>query len=231
MSRAVEYVLTRGGVIERRDITTNPIQLPANIQDQLAAYINMKIPAMFMLESNPVDICAKQGAQTFYSVSLDALILNTSFRMNGKVMFPVFNGTDNVMSLPWPAQKNMTLRFVVLSVHDPLGKKHRLGQVYLIAYDEKKQAYKLPLANLYDDCRLCHGQNSPWVRTGADVVLEALRNFGTSRWNGDLWKDAEKSQKMFSFQATQEGFNPIPVEDWKPLCDKVATPITELATP
>lgn len=230
MASGVEYILQRGGQIIRRRTEEVDLQVTDHIISQLTSTQKMQVRDCFMLEDKPVTLTVYPSLNNYYSLTLDSIILNTSFRVVGKTLTPVFSANDNIMSLPWPAQENMVIRLTIATAQDPTTWKHQLQNVYLFAFDiNTKQCYKLPIANLYDDGRLCHGQPRKSFRTGADCVLDTWRLFGQSRWNGDLWKNAEQSQQMFSYTVTPDGFTPNKVEKWQQLCYVIGTPISEIS--
>jgi hypothetical protein len=105
----------------------------------------------------------------------------------------------------------------------------RLDGNWLFAFSQSNRGYRLPLPNLHDDCRICTGSFPDHYPTGAEAVLASLEQFRKSKWNADLMRTAEESQKFFRFQATNETFATLPIEaaDWTSLCEKVSTDLME----
>ena len=62
-----------------------------------------------------------------------------------------------------------------------------------------------------------------------DCVRASLEQFNRSKWNADLMRTSEQSQKFFRFQPTPATFETLPIEadQWTTLCNKVATVIME----
>ena len=93
---------------------------------------------------------------------------------------------------------------------------------WLFACDADKRGYRLPLPNLHDDCRICTGAFDD-LGNGRRCVTASLEQFRKSKWNADLMRTSEQSQKFFRFQPTKETFETLPIQadDWTTLCDKV----------
>jgi hypothetical protein len=105
----------------------------------------------------------------------------------------------------------------------------RVSGNWLFACDGHHRSYRLPLPNLHDDCLLCTGSFADEYPSAAEGITASLEQFRKSKWNADLMRTAEQSQKFFRFQPTNETFTTLPIEaaDWTTLCDKVSTEIAE----
>lgn len=100
---------------------------------------------------------------------------------------------------------------------------------YLFACDTRNRAYRLPLPNLFDDCKVCTGEFAHTHPSGATAVAASVEQFRASQWNSDLMPAVERAQQCFRFQPTHESFAtlPVAVPDWTTLCDKVSTAVSE----
>ncbi len=131
------------------------------------------------------------------------------------------------MPLVWRAPKEVRLAFVVRT--EFANDCARVCGNWLFACDADQRGYRLPLPNLHDDCLICTGNFDDRYGSGAECVTASLEQFRKSKWNADLMRTIERSQKFFRFAPTNETFTTLPLEaaDWTTLCDKVSTTITE----
>ncbi len=108
----------------------------------------------------------------------------------GKVLTPDFWTRDPGLdlSLPWASHPGMAIYFVV--VMDRPNALFRLNNAYIVGSDTTStvKGWLLPpIANLYDDGRICMG-NEPvkCCPTIADQWIAALAHFNAARFNPDL---------------------------------------------
>ena len=162
--------------------------------------------------------------------------------LEDKTLVPVFIKDDApnaanypVMPLVWECPKDMVLLFVArIYNHDNVNEKmmtHKDQSCFLIAYNQQKQAWLLPLPNLYEDTAICMGQFDGISTNAARSFGVALEQFDKSSWNSDLIEKSriEASKLMFRFKADKTETTCIPFTgDWTQLCQKKATPITAL---
>jgi hypothetical protein len=146
----------------------------------------------------------------------------------GGVLVPKFaSTTDLQLPLVWKVPTGIRLVFVTRTEFSELST--RIDGNWLFAFNEAGNAFRLPLPNLHDDCRICMGSFKNVYSTALDCVAASLQQFNQSKWNADLMRTVEQSQKFFRFQPTNETFEtlPIAVTDWTTLCDKVSTALME----
>jgi hypothetical protein len=165
---------------------------------------------------------------TIWSVPIDHLVLNARFRLINNVLLPVFaSSTDVEMPLVWRAPKEVRLVFAVRTelATDCI----KIGGNWLFACDKDNRGYRLPLPNLHDDCLICTGNFDDRYDSGGECLTASLEQFRKSKWNADLMRTVEQSQKFFRFQPTNETYETLPIQadDWTTLCDKVSTAIME----
>jgi hypothetical protein len=165
---------------------------------------------------------------TIWSVPIDRIVLNARFRLVNEVLVPAFgSATDLEMPLVWRAPEDVRLVFVIRT---EFSDDHlEMGGNWLFACDSDNRGYRLPLPNLHDDCRICTGNFPDRYDTGCECVIACLEQFRKSKWNADLMRTVEQSQKFFRFKPTNEAFETLPIQaaDWTALCDKVSTAILE----
>jgi len=165
---------------------------------------------------------------TLYTVALDRLPLHTRFRLVADVLVPAFaSESDLELALVWQAPRDMRLAFAVHTEAED-GAVVILNN-YLFACDTRNRAYRLPLPNLFDDCKVCTGEFGRTQPSGAAAVAASVEQFRASQWNADLMRTVERSQQCFRFQPTNDTFTTLPdaVPDWTTLCDKVSTAVSE----
>ena len=115
------------------------------------------------------------------------------------------------MPLVWHAPKPVRLAFVVRAQSNDDDNVTVVGN-WLLACDADHRGYRLPLPNLYEDCKLCTGQFDASYGSGAECVTASLEQFRKSKWNADLMRTVERSQKFFRFAPTNETFTTLPIE-------------------
>lgn len=228
-----EYVLKSDGKVMRRPVALScPEEREVLLTDALwTALRNNQTTtvrnAFQVGPFSPVHL-AISAAFTFATVPLPQLSLHTAIETDDKQIVPTFfkDGEERV-TLQWDPPKDCRL-FLMLHV-SPLatvdGTSYVSRQQYLYAVDSDKATFRLPLPNLYDDCRICSGMgaegfHAPFI---SDLVVTAVSSIANSQWNSDLLKSLETSQKFFRFSGTAEGFKTIPVRNWQRLCATVGT--------
>ena len=165
---------------------------------------------------------------TIWSVPIDRIPLHARFRLVNQVLVPMFASVNDLeMPLVWKAPEAVKLMFVVGTNAD--GESVSVFGNWLFACDQNKRGYRLPLPNLHDDCRICTGTFDGDRETAFECIQASLEQFNKSKWNADLLRTVEQSQKFFRFHPTNETFETLPIqsEDWTVLCEKVSTAIME----
>ena len=158
-----------------------------------------------------------------------------------KTLTPVFlRETDAaakdypLMPLVWPVPEDMVLLFAarLLCHNEP---RERIATApdqscYLVAYNQKKQAFLLPLPNLYGDAAICMGQFNGQADSAAQAFMLALAQFDKSSWNSDLLENRiDHAQALFRFKEQATETEAIPFQgDWSKHCEKISTPVTLL---
>ena len=165
---------------------------------------------------------------TIWSVPINRIPLLARFRLINGLLVPMFaSSTDIEMPLVWKAPSDVRLVFAISTkTEDDFVS---VDGNWLFACDQDKRGYRLPLPNLHDDCRICTGAFDGDQETAFECVKASLDQFNQSKWNSDLMRTIEQSQKFFRFRPTNETFETLPIQsdDWTLLCDKVSTAIME----
>lgn len=171
------------------------------------------------------------------TIGLDRIRLNTSYVMEEGVLVPTFKarGRENdndapVMPLEWMVQKaapRLKLWMLTYTKHNQADntRPFHLGESWLIATSQTNRHYRLPLPNVYSDCKICMGDFTKTGGTLAECLHNDLRQFFSSNWNADLAPDMESARKMFRFKPSNEGTETLPViGNWNNLCGRVSIP-------
>jgi hypothetical protein len=222
-----EYIVTQEGSIVRRTTDEQELQITDAVITKLGTKAKRGAYSVFEVDNYNCHICLS-GNGAYITLQLQSLSFTSPFRMVGEVMVPSFtNKEDPILSLGWaPVGENAKdLRLILLIC---CNSANEFVQANLFAYDKKGTAYRLPLPNVHDDCRLCLGHYLATGATLAETVHRCLRQLAASQWNTDLLKSLELSQKMFRWQPKNEQFEVLPPDEhWTRLCEKVSTAMME----
>jgi len=172
-----------------------------------------------------VSLSAMANGQRMFSMPVFKMSLNTRFAPDSSgVLTPVFEAGDGpTLPIFWVPPGTMKL---VLSII--LGPKFENLNQYLTAHDKTGRLWRLPVSNLYQDCRLCPGTAN---YLGSQSCLSSLQvaweQFRLSKWNSDLYVDSsparrKATERMFRFKPSDAEFIQLPLDgDWTDLCEKV----------
>ena len=222
-----EILLKQDGTLTERVIHERDLNAEQSVLDALTDRVTRIIRnALSIPEWGFVHASVGVG-ETVWTAAIRKIPLHARFRLINGILVPVFaSATDLEMPLVWHAPDSVLLAFVVRT--EFTDDSHHITGNWLFACDIDHRGYRLPLPNLHDDCLICTGNFINQYDTGSEAVIASLKQFGTSKWNADLMRTVERSQKFFRFQPTNETFTTLPVEgEWTALCDKVSTNIME----
>jgi hypothetical protein len=223
----IEIIIKENGVLTERVIRERDLQAEGDVLDALTADVTriqrhvMAIPDWGMVQAN-VGL-----TDTVWSVPIQQLPLKARFRVVNGILVPMFaSHTELEMPMVWQAPAEVRLVFVV-QTEMAVNQVTVMGN-WLFAFKQDK-AYRLPLPNLHDDCRLCTGEFADSYDSAANAIGASLEQFRRSKWNADLMRTVAESQKFFRFRPTNETFETLPVDetDWTVLCNKVSTAFME----
>lgn len=223
-----EIIIRENGVLTERVIRERDLEAGQSVLDALTDEVTRSLRNVLTVPDWGVAHANVGLTDTIWSVPIDRIPLNARFRLINGVLVPAFaSPTDVEMPLVWRAPKEVRLVFVVRSefANDCL----KIDGNWLFACDKDNRGYRLPLPNLHDDCLICTGNFDDRYDSGGECLTASLEQFRKSKWNADLMRTVEQSQKFFRFQPTNETFETLPVQaaDWTTLCDKVSTAIME----
>jgi RES domain-containing protein len=158
------------------------------------------------------------------NMPLNSIPLTTVYLLDGEVLYPAFDSEGPTMPMIWVPPTTMR---VILSV--VLGDANQETCQFLTAFDPQGRCWRLPLSNLYEDCKLCPGTNSD-SQVNASMIHGAQRvwqQFQRSIWQKDLYTSQGDSirkatRNLFRFIAKDKGFiQQPPVGDWEASCKKI----------
>jgi hypothetical protein len=223
-----EIILRKSGAITERTIRERDLDAGQSVLDAFTDGVTRTIRNALVLPDWGTAHASAGLNDTIWSIPIDRIPLHARFRLINGVLVPAFaSATDLEMPLVWKAPAELRLVFVVQTELDEA--RVVLDGNWLFACDQNNRAYRLPLPNLHDDCRICTGEFETYYGSGGECVAASLEQFRKSKWNADLMRTVERSQKFFRFRPTNDTFETLPIEtsDWTTLCDKVSTAISE----
>lgn len=235
-----EYVMSSEGKLYRRDYKVMELEVTQAAIDGIGSSIVRKTLNAFMTKDWGMTHIAQGGdGHVYLTTEIKRIPLRAPFKLSGKegeqFLIPVFDSkTEETLSLEWKELAGMTLLFLQMCKVEPSASVPRTWtsvKAWLFAADNNNRHFKLPLPNIYDDCRVCEGDWQRYASSAQESVTRALAQFEKSEWNADLWRDPAASQKMFRFMPKKEGFDQMPPQasDWTQLCVKVSLEISKYA--
>jgi len=223
-----EIIIRENGTLTRRVIRERDLDAEQSVLDALTEGVTRIIRNVLSLPEWGLVHANVGHHDTIWSVVIDRIPLHARFRLINNVLVPAFaSASDLEMPLVWRAPQEVRLAFVVRTAVE--NDCVKVDGNWLFACDQDNRGYRLPLPNLHDDCLICTGNFDDRYDSGGECVTASLEQFRKSKWNADLMRTVERSQKFFRFQPTNETFETLPIEaaDWTTLCDKVSTDIME----
>lgn len=222
-----EIIIQNDGVLIERTIRERELCAEQTVLDALTEPVTRVIRNVFVIADWGTVHANVAANDTLWSLAIDRIPLNARFRLINDVLVPVFaSPTDLEMPLVWKAPKDLKLIFAISTTFEE--EEVSVSGNWLFACRDKWM-YRLPLPNLHDECSICMGSFESGGATVTECILASIEQFSKSKWNADLMRTTEQSQKFFRFKPTNETFQILPVaaEDWTALCEKVSTTITE----
>jgi hypothetical protein len=222
-----EIILNPDGSFLERLLNERPLNVGQGVLDTLTENVVRTVRNVFHIP-NWGNVHASVGLHdVLWCIALDRIPLHARFKLINQVMVPMFaSSTDLEMPLMWKVPQSVKVVFCVLTKADD-GFVSVEGN-WLFACDQDKRGFRLPLPNLHDDCRICTGQFEGDQETALECVKASLDQFAVSKWNSDLMRTIEQSQKFFRFLPTKDTFEPLAVQgEWTGLCSKVSTALFE----
>jgi hypothetical protein len=227
-----EIVIAEDGALIERTLRERHLEIEQTVFEELTSEATRIIRNVMTIPEWGVAHANVGLHDTLWSVAIDRIPLRARFRLANKVLVPAFACvSEPEMPLVWRAPAEVRLIFVIRTEFSE-GKAIVCGN-WLFAWSDDNNGYRLPLPNLHDDCLICTGEFEHCYPTVFEGLAASLAQFGRSKWNSDLMRDSERSQKFFRFRPTAEGFETLPIEaqPWTGLCDKVSTALMERIVP
>lgn len=231
MKEQSAYVILPTGRLEKWVITRQAVNATESIAAQFTKSLPVKIPAAFEVRGMPFNLHLETGNPGNYNClcKIKSLPLRVAL-----VPSPIAKKEDNIMvpdlaessvktiDMVWTPPDNCLLVYMV-QIHwrTPY---HYATNNYLYAYSDTG-IYKLPLGNLYDDCKICTGDYNSRCNTISEVAKVSMDQFINSRWNTHLIRELDRMHRMFRWKATPDSFDQMPTDgNWKTLSTKVSVP-------
>lgn len=228
----VEHIFDSEGRLFRETKSRIEIQLTPEIARSMVTDMQHKVTNLARHPLGAVHLCADPAGYCYYTVDLKELPLRTAFTATDDVLTPQFDSDrDPVLALKWVPPADLRLRFFMRVYHHSLNRQQ--GDIcYLFAFSEDNNAWHLPLGNLFDDCRICMGEERFTGPSQMDVLNSALSQFEKSEWNADLWRGDVRmaTKRLFRFKASNEKMTQLPIEGagWMAHCQKVGVELARL---
>jgi hypothetical protein len=223
-----EFIIRDNGTITERTVRERDLEAEESVLEALTSEVSRTVRNVMTIPEWGTMHASVGLEDTIWSVPIDRIPLHARFGVINKVLVPMFASTAEMeMPLVWQAPPEVRLVFVVRT--EITDGKHVIGGNWLFAYNKENRGYRLPLPNLHDDCNICTGAFTVSYKSAGEGVAASLEQFKKSKWNADLMRTTEKSQKFFRFCPTNETFETLPIlaTNWTTLCDKVSTALME----
>ena len=222
-----EIILQTDGSFVKRLVSERVLDAGQSVLDTLTENLARQVRNVFHIPGWGAVHASVGQNDTLWSVPIDRIPLHARFRLINQVMVPMFaSGTDIEMPLVWKVPAGVKVVFAVLTKQED--DIVSVEGNWLFACDADKRGYRLPLPNLHAECLICTGAFDGDQETAFDCVKASLEQFGKSKWNADLMRTSEQSQKFFRFQPTKDSFETLPIQgEWTGLCNKISTALWE----
>jgi len=231
-----EVILNPDGKVFRRavssvEVALNERSLIASLQESMS----LTLRDAFLLEKRWVSLLLSTSGPSitaFATIAMPYLHLNAPFRVleDGKVTVPVFEpaGSDRpVFTVDWDvatatAGKARCWLLVHAAAAGP-DSSWGLGECWLCLTSSSNRTYRMPMANVYDNCRVCMGEYAKVHTNLFNALRAALTQFEASAWNSDLRKPVDRIESFFRFKQSDSGFETLPCNgQWSNLCERVS---------
>ena len=231
------YVLNDQGDFERLEMPGTLKGVPVNFDPAIIAALRSALPfwiknwQLNQEHGNMISLCVL-GSDIYVSCALRELKIKANWRADEKtkLLLPAWGDkTFPEMNMVWTPPKDMQLRFILQATTDPTKTGYNDGRycvqrVFLVAFDSNRNAYQLPLPNLYSDGRIC--LPDPIVKVNVclyDMFAYFYRVISDSLWNNHLIKEDGKnwdlSPEIFRFEPDENGFKQAPIKkEWNKAC-------------
>jgi len=229
-------ISAENGTFERVEVYRSPLSSVDSVLKTLAQDIPVFVKDLFVIPpGRNVHIAFSSKLMTLVT-ELPSLRINTFWTLvkpedkKKKGYFtPAFHNRNNNTAIQlapeWKPPANMKVFFCNhfdQSAQDGVFRHSRASLVAIKTDDVKnRNHYKLPITNLYENCKLCLGSVSVGALITSAVILKpfadqmqlAVDLFNSSTWNSDLIQHVDISQCNKLFRISVED-NATTVEPW-----------------
>lgn len=231
MNVITKYVFDPDGKLYRESTNRAEIQITDEIAKAMCADVAMTTRAAFEME-NVVHVGMSIDARNdiWWTLRLPHLHIRCPWILHERTWIPALDSLDDpVTDMVWYPPEGMTLALMCCTQYRHASNGARkTGYVYLFAMTRDGISWRLPLGNIYDDCRICMGDENFIAPTHRQCVQMILNQFTNSTWNSDLWTSRNRTQAMFRFRPLDQGFEQLPPpNDWTSQCSRVGNVITD----
>lgn len=227
------FTINPDGRIQRVSIVVDDLTMNNDILSRFATENPVKLPNLIasgVLGSGAIgNIGVSCRLKSFtFTIPVGVLPMRAAFSIKDGILMPDFTAAKpELMDLKWEVITGMR---VFLLVYCPVDSKTIWCEnQFLVAYDAAGRMYRLPVSNVYEDCRLCTGSYSSEGSTYMDVLCKAWNQFTMSNWQKDLVDRGgdnaiSNAQAMFRYKPNEKsGFEQLPpaASDWTGFCKKI----------
>lgn len=235
MTTKTTIVVHDDGKIERHVTNITEVMVPQSALEAMTGGISVSLYTAMDLDCPELGVVSVNATfsrqSTLWSIPLRKLQLRAPFKVfaatqKTNLLTPNFTSTtDPVLELMWIPPEDMNLRFIVKAIPTGTGWRHQ--KCWMIAYDARRGAYCLPLANCYDDAAICTGEFSSDATSAAGTLKKCIEQLWKSRWNGDLFIGDRPVYSEMLFRFKPDTFEMAPPKgNWTASCFKISTPIS-----
>jgi len=230
MNNKTLFVITEKSEMERWDIARRKININQAMLDGLTANLIRTVrgvmPMNAIVKDSPgfADIAIGPSGYSVTRMPIYDLPLTAPYAIEGATTFPAFDGPHPVSAQVWHVPSTMNL---YLCAH--CSNSFECIEQHLVAIDSERRMWRLPLSNLYADCRLCAGRFSASGDSLMTICQRVMVQFQNSNWNQDLYNDATALRRnctkaLFTFDVSNEKITQrTPPKNWQSLCEKAST--------
>lgn len=226
-----ELILTPNG-LKQRSISEVNMELNNDFYAEMAEHATFTRKNFLVIPGWGNAHCRMHKGHDFFSLRIKKIPLRCGWTVTESgILYPDFHrDVQPNFELVWNTPADMELIMMIrMSLHDSV---YEVDTQWLLAfrhgYDD---AFRLPLANIHDDGRLCddkEGEGNYHGPTPEEAISSAMTKFAQSGWNTDLWNTQTATQSMFRFLAQGDAHvQQNSIMPWSTLCQIIAPDIID----
>lgn len=222
----IQYIIKPDNQIYRRQVIADErIDILPQIMDQLTRDSMAVFHSIFELpEYGKIHAVRHQG-MTFFTLKPSRILIDAHYVMNNGYLVPVFKGATGAsrMRLAWTPPAGMWLNMLISSTD-----AYAHSKTWLFATDGEFRTYRVPIANLFEDCGVCLGKFDGYREDALAFVKHVIQQYETAPYNADLAYYENQTIRMFRWLPKGTGFEVVaPTENWTTLCQLVSADVTK----